>query len=187
MDHYNKNEKMTNELRDTVEAHSNDYQPEAIEEAKEELRNRGQSFNEESQSDDPISYAEKHYNTNLRFWDYLIDLFVAGVILGIVFIVVGMPEDELEQNFLSIVVGFLYYFLMEGLLGKTVGKLILGLRVVDINGNKPTWGALALRTACRFIPLEGLSFIFESGWRHHTLIGNLHDKVSKTYVVKDVR
>ena len=58
---------------------------------------------------------------------------------------------------------------------------------ITAGGNKPTWGALALRTACRFIPLEGLSFIFESGWRHHTLIGNLHDKVSKTYVVKDVR
>lgn len=183
MDHYNKNEKMTNELRDTVEAHSKDYQPEAI----EEENNRGQSFNEESQSDDPISYAEEHYNTNLRFWDYVIDMFVAGFILGIVFYKAGMPEDELVQNFISIVVGFLYYFLMEGLLGKTVGKLILGLRVVDIDGNKPTWGAIALRTACRFIPFEGLSFIFESGWRHHTLRGNLHDKMSKTYVVKDVR
>ena len=172
MDHYNKNEKMTNELRDIVEDHSKDYQPEAVEESK---------------SDDPISYAEEHYNTDLRFKDYVIDLFIASILVGIVYIVVGMPEDELEQNFISMVVMFLYYFLMEGLLGKTVGKLILGLRVVDIDGNKPTLGAIALRTACRFIPFEAFSFLFESGWKHHTLRGNLHDKLSKTYVVKDVR
>ena len=172
MDHYNKNEKMTNELRDIVEDHSKDYQPEAVEESK---------------SDDPISYAEERYNTDLRFKDYVIDLFIASILVGIVYIVVGMPEDELEQNFISIVVMFLYYFLMEGLLGKTVGKLILGLRVVDIDGNKPTLGAIALRTACRFIPFEAFSFLFESGWKHHTLRGNVHDKLSKTYVVKEGR
>ena len=172
MDHYNKNEKMTNELRDIVEDHSKDYQPEAVEESK---------------SDDPISYAEERYNTDLRFKDYVIDLFIASILVGIVYIVVGMPEDELEQNFISMVVMFLYYFLMEGLLGKTVGKLILGLRVVDIDGNKPTLGAIALRTACRFIPFEAFSFLFESGWKHHTLRGNLHDKLSKTYVVKEGR
>ena len=163
---------MTNELRDIVEDHSKDYQPEAVEENK---------------SDDPISYAEEHYNTDLRFKDYVIDLFIASILVGIVYIVVGMPEDELEQNFISMVVMFLYYFLMEGLLGKTVGKLILGLRVVDIDGNKPTLGAIALRTACRFIPFEAFSFLFESGWEHHTLRGNLHDKLSKTYVVKEGR
>ena len=172
MDHYNKNEKMTNELRGIVEDHSKDYQPEAVEESK---------------SDAPISYAEEHYNTDLRFKDYVIDLFIASILVGIVYIVVGMPEDELEQNFISMVVMFLYYFLMEGLLGKTVGKLILGLRVVDIDGNKPTLGAIALRTACRFIPFEAFSFLFESGWKHHTLRGNLHDKLSKTYVVKEGR
>ena len=172
MDHYNKNEKMTNELRGIVEDHSKDYQPEAVEESK---------------SDVPISYAEEHYTTDLRFKDYVIDLFIASILVGIVYIVVGMPEDELEQNFISMVVMFLYYFLMEGLLGKTVGKLILGLRVVDIDGNKPTLGAIALRTACRFIPFEAFSFLFESGWEHHTLRGNLHDKLSKTYVVKEGR
>ena len=175
---------MTNELRDIVEDHSK----ETVEEVKGKQHNSGLSFNEDSESDAPISYAEEHYNTDLRFWDYVIDVFIAGIILGIVYIVVGTPEEELEENFISIVVMFLYYFLMEGLLGKTVGKLILGLRVVDIDGNKPTWGAIALRTACRFIPLEAFSFLFNAGWKHdHTLSGNWHDQFSKTYVVKDGR
>jgi uncharacterized RDD family membrane protein YckC len=180
------NEKTDEELLEIVEVHTKDYQPEALEEAKSELTARGIEFNEGTKVSEPIYYAEKYYNGNLRFWDYLIDMFAAGILLWIVYILFGLPEEELSQKALSLLVAFIYYLVMEGLLGKTVGKFLLGLKVVDIDGNKPGWGAIAIRTLCRFIPFEAFTFLLSSGWdKNHVLHGNLHDSLSKTYVVKE--
>lgn len=59
---------------------------------------------------------------------------------------------------------FLYYFIMEATCGKTVGKMILGLKVVDRDGNQPSAGRIALRTLCRFVPFDNFSFLFGNVW-----------------------
>ena len=68
-----------------------------------------------------------------------------------------------------------YYMFFEGIWGRSPGKWIFGTAVVNEDGLKPSFGAIALRTICRFIPFEPFSFFGERGW---------HDKISNTYVIK---
>jgi len=49
---------------------------------------------------------------------------------------------------------FLYYFLMEWLLGRTVGKWILGLKVTELDGSKLTLRGAFLRTLVRLFDSE---------------------------------
>ena len=72
---------------------------------------------------------------------------------------------------------FLYYTILEGLTGKTVGKMITGTKVVDDNGNMINFNMAMKRSLCRFIPFEGFSFLSKNpiGW---------HDSIPKTYVIE---
>lgn len=82
---------------------------------------------------------------------------------------------------------FIYYFVCEAFFrGKTFGKLLLHTRTTDIDGNRPSTGAVALRTICRVIPLSELSILFGNYWDKGKIRGNWYDKLSGTYVVKDV-
>ena len=52
---------------------------------------------------------------------------------------------------LFLLVGFLYYFGLEAGRGQTVGKALLGVRVVREDGGRPGAGAIAGRTALRAV------------------------------------
>jgi uncharacterized RDD family membrane protein YckC len=88
---------------------------------------------------------------------------------------------EDENSFLSSLLAFVsimfYYALFEYKTGQTLGKLITKTKVVTINGEDPNLLAILIRTLCRFIPFEEISFLISnnSGW---------HDKLSNTKVVK---
>ncbi|MCY3002805.1 MAG: RDD family protein [Planctomycetota bacterium] len=72
--------------------------------------------------------------------------------------------------------GFVYYLGMEATLGRTVGKFVTRTRVVDSVGHKPTTSAIFMRTLCRLVPFEFVSFLLtENG---------LHDAASSTRVVR---
>ena len=49
-----------------------------------------------------------------------------------------------------------YYFAFEAASGRTVGKRLLGVRVVDLDGRKPPGGRIAVRTLLRLI--DGILF-----------------------------
>ena len=66
--------------------------------------------------------------------------------------------------------------------GKTIGKMCFGLVVVNFEGKKPDNLTIFIRTICRLIPFDGLSFII-GGWFNHELKSNWHDRFSDTYVV----
>ena len=74
----------------------------------------------------------------------------------------------------------LYYIAMEGIFGRTVGKYLTNSFVVDEDGDKPSFVKIIIRSLCRLIPLEALSFLVSDavGW---------HDKLSKTRVVVEVK
>ena len=180
--------KSDEELLQIVEEENKGYQTDALEAAKQELDSRGIPYREGSRAYVPSSFAEKYYESENRFWDYLIDSIIFSIIGTIVGFLVSDDPDSLAWTIASTVAIFIYYFLMEAALGKTVGKMILGLKVVDINGNPATTKALLLRTLCRFIPFEALSFLFGNEWsKDGRLKGNLHDQLSKTYVVSEKR
>lgn len=71
---------------------------------------------------------------------------------------------------------FLYYLLLEGIIGMSFGKLITNTIVVNESGERPTVSQTIGRTFCRLIPFDGWSFLFrQRGW---------HDTLSGTYVTK---
>ena len=114
-----------------------------------------------------------------RFANYCIDvicLLVLYFLFGIgsaLIVVLFFPEaaDRLESD-----LDFGYYTILESSSGRTVGKLITGTRVVDVNGKIPGVRATALRSLSRFVPFEAFSFLGAGsrGW---------HDTWTKTYVV----
>jgi uncharacterized RDD family membrane protein YckC len=118
-----------------------------------------------------------------RFFNFLIDRVGAmgfGFVIGVG---VGVSGWEAGLNFLlehQIVSGLLimivYYVLLEGLTGRTLGKLITGTKVVNERGEPPSFAQTLGRTFSRFIPFEAFSFLGDDGrgW---------HDSVPGTYVV----
>ena len=69
---------------------------------------------------------------------------------------VGFSLSGLPALF-SFVVVFAYYMLLEGYLGQTLGKMLLGIKVVrEDAGGVPGLGPAALRTVLRII--DGLFF-----------------------------
>ena len=72
---------------------------------------------------------------------------------------------------------FAYYSISEFYFRKTLGKIVTHSRVVTENGGKVTFKRIILRTICRFIPIDWLSFIFSRN--------GIHDKLSKTKVIRD--
>jgi uncharacterized RDD family membrane protein YckC len=66
---------------------------------------------------------------------------------------------------------------MEIKFQKTLGKFITKTKVVKMNGEKPENSDIILRTFCRFLPFDRLSFVFTKN--------GFHDFLSKTKVIKD--
>ncbi|WP_395750008.1 RDD family protein [Prosthecobacter sp.] len=93
----------------------------------------------------------------------------------------SIPED-MGAIFLSIVgfymVGaFVYYTCFEALPGRTVGQWITGTKAVMVSGAPLTFRRVLLRSLCRLMPLDALSFFTttkDSGW---------HDRWAGTRVV----
>lgn len=78
---------------------------------------------------------------------------------------------------------WLYYWLFTGLKGQTLGKMAVGIKVVNAEGYMPGLGTAALREVLgKFISIIALYLGFlwiiwdgrKQGW---------HDKIAKTYVV----
>jgi uncharacterized RDD family membrane protein YckC len=88
-------------------------------------------------------------------------------------------------NFLTLVLVVLYYVLMEGLLGRTLGKMATGIRVVREDGTSPPGaGAALIRTLLRIIDslfayLVGFIIVQASTRRRR-----LGDMAAKTLVVR---
>jgi uncharacterized RDD family membrane protein YckC len=124
-----------------------------------------------------------------RWLATVIDVLVLG---GSSFALVAALPSQVHERlswFGGLVVGLvvlLYYTLAEGLLGLTLGKLILKLRVVDGHGNKPGIGRALVRTLLRVIevnpvlagglPAGLMAFFSPTGQR-------LGDYASSTFVV----
>jgi uncharacterized RDD family membrane protein YckC len=77
---------------------------------------------------------------------------------------------------LGLGVNIVYYGLFETVSMRTFGKYITNTMVVNRDGTSPDSMRIFLRTLCRLIPLEAISFLGRPP------IG-LHDNLSKTLVV----
>lgn len=126
-----------------------------------------------------------------RFVNFLIDeTFQYGVMYGLIsgYLYYGGytgnygPSTILDHltftmdMIFSFILLSLYYFIIEVLTSRSLGKYVTKTKVIMHNGQEPTPKAVLIRTLCRSIPFDAISFlgIKGKGW---------HDSISKTYVV----
>jgi len=127
-----------------------------------------------------------------RFFNGLVDFVFISVfifVFSLLVVIIGnIFQWDIYNAWVEIVISLgavgtylsfaiIYYLLLESLFGRTVGKIVTGSIVVNENGIKPSFKIICVRTLCRLIPFEVLSFLSKSArfW---------HDSFSKTYVVE---
>ncbi len=126
-----------------------------------------------------------------RLGAYLIDLIVVFALTNL-FIPGALGNGKTSGNLAFWGVGAsafgvlasLYFLLMTGLSGQTIGKMILGIKVIGIDGSPPGWSSLFFREVIgRFISQAAgiqLGYIWavfnihKQGW---------HDFLGDTYVI----
>jgi len=124
----------------------------------------------------------------------IIDL---GIVLAVLFLVAGIvgtdagPDASASAQFgpldraLFVVLTFAYFFVTEAVWAQTLGKRALGLRVVGLDGAKPTAGAVLIRNVVRgvdwlpFFYIVGTVTVFATKHKRQ----RLGDLAAKTRVV----
>jgi len=114
-----------------------------------------------------------------RLAHYLIDIVTATVLSFIIFWISRQFQGLLSKIifFIGFFSLFFYYLVCETTWQRTLGKLVTKTKVVDRQGNKPSFPKILGRSLARCIPFEAFSFLFGGypiGW---------HDALSKTLVV----
>lgn len=150
-----------------------------------------------------LNYAGRRRRLLAWIVDLLI-MFLSVLILGAIGIGADIFNSEAEPTVTSQLVNaafaFGYFFILTAALGGTLGKLALGLRVVDATGNKAGLGSLAVREliaralgaiavallgagigeavgAAVFI-ITAILILFDEKRQ------GLHDRIGRTYVVR---
>ena len=135
-----------------------------------------------------------HHVTSFRVWAGLIDLIPMGLLWWTMAWASGSiindengSNAELENWELLHFIGLslLYYVLLEGLAGTTLGKAVLGLRVVAMDGGPCSWKASMKRNIFRL--LDGLPVGYAVGWAAISLDPQhqrLGDRAARTLVVR---
>jgi len=139
----------------------------------------------------PVVYV-KYAGFWIRFGASLIDaIIVQAVYYLFAFLLYRVVIGDLHSHFISVfwfpipwLLPWLYYWLFIGLKGQTLGKMAVGIKVVNAQGEKPGLGLAALREilgklVSSIVFCLGYLWIAideqKQGW---------HDKIAGTYVVK---
>lgn len=90
--------------------------------------------------------------------------------------IANFEKNTILQYTITTIISLLYYNFFEIVTARTIGKYVTQTIVVDENGEKPNHETILIRSLCRLIPFNALSFLGISGrgW---------HDTISKTFVV----
>jgi uncharacterized RDD family membrane protein YckC len=108
--------------------------------------------------------------------DYVVFL-VLRSLFGFILGITGLHVYLLSWHWylIGFFIYIFYFFTMEITIGQTVGKLITGTIVVDLEGNRPGNKSIMIRTLTRLIPFEPFSYLSDGpGW---------HDMLAKTKVI----
>jgi len=119
-----------------------------------------------------------------RFWTYVVDLIIIWIGMFTLQIAYGVAFgiDSLEAlngpKWWGIFIAFyfIYYVTFEVVSGRTLGKVLTGTRVVTTTGLALSIPTAIVRTLCRFLPFEPISFSLGETW--------WHDSLSRTQVVR---
>lgn len=89
----------------------------------------------------------------MRFWAYLLDLIVIGsinrMIINPVFraLDISLYESNMlaPMSIATAITFYAYFVLMTKYFGQTLGKMVFGLRVVNLDGSSLTWNTVLFR------------------------------------------
>lgn len=119
-----------------------------------------------------------------RFGGYFIDnLFLNGVLFA-GFYLAGLVAESIPTLVIIVsTVLFLlsYFFIFEGITGRTVGKYLSGTKVVNLEGGKASFLQVVGRTFSRLIPLEPFSMLLYDNKSRPTF---WHDSLPGTRVIE---
>lgn len=166
------------------------YQPLAIDAALNELEKRNISDSEieeitqivTKEESQETKKAKSMAGSGLRFLNWIIDSFVW---LCMAFILTLPFSTKITwQKMLCYIIIFtsyiLYYYLLETKYQKTLGKFITKTKVVKNSEERPSKSDIIVRTLLRIIPFfDSASYLF--------IRNGLHDRLSETKVIKDIK
>ncbi|MBP3949771.1 RDD family protein [Bacillus suaedae] len=125
----------------------------------------------------------------MRLWAYLLDALVVLSINGLVSFplrLIGVNDLIFSPYMLlSASVFFLYFALMTKYYGQTLGKMVLGLKVISTNGSDLTWTQVIFREGVGRL-IHQLFFMLRVIYlfiAFTTKKQGLHDLIADTYVV----
>ncbi len=89
----------------------------------------------------------------MRFWAYLLDLLIIGsidrLIVNPIFRLLNIPLFESHMfapiSIVTAIIFYAYFVLMTKFFNQTLGKMVFGLKVVDLEGKSLTWGTVIFR------------------------------------------
>lgn len=108
--------------------------------------------------------------------------FVALIIDGIILSLASSPLGH--KSFFYLIISAAYFTWMVGNYGATIGKMVMGMKIVKEDGSKVSYSDALLRELASFLSaaiflLGYISVIWDKnkqGW---------HDKIAKTIVIKN--
>ncbi|MEY9970325.1 putative RDD family membrane protein YckC [Lysinibacillus sp. RC46] len=153
--------------------------------------------------DKPITnknYALKTAGFWMRFWAFFIDgiiiAAVGGILVNPIFYLMDWSlSDTVWYAPISIISAILYYsyfVLMTKFFGQTLGKMILGLRVISLKHEKLTWSDVLFRDWIGriinsiFMPLYILVGILPNNQGIHDFFADTTVVHEKIYIEKDI-
>ena len=152
-----------------------------------------------------IDFEQATSNRRLvaRLIDFVLGWFILLTVGGCIAALIMTPASNQGTSaftwiFLSIWLLLLiaYDTIMHHSFGKTLGKMLLGLRVVDAKGDKLNWGMCLLRAILLYILIIAVIFLTVItaslfGW---IIIGSLnrykrfpHDNATHSFVVRELK
>ena len=156
----------------------------------------------------PPPMSPHAHPTYAGFWKRFAALFIDRLIIGVVtciilipmFLVIGVSafssgDYEPSMSFIiglvsaymmfilfALIADWLYYAMMESVKGATIGKMALGIKVTDLNGQLPTFGRASGRYFGKILSnmTFGIGYLI-AGFSQQKQA--LHDILAKTLVV----
>ncbi|MED0675844.1 RDD family protein [Aneurinibacillus thermoaerophilus] len=120
------------------------------------------------------------------FWIRFLAALIDAIVLMAVMYILGLTSSEtfsVEWNIENLI-GLAYYIILTGLYGQTLGKMIIGVKVVRTDGSAAGWGAVVLRETIGKI-LSAIVFFLGFIWAGFDKQKQAwHDKIASTYIVK---
>lgn len=119
-----------------------------------------------------------------RFAAYLLDGLILGAVNFLLSLVLRGSSGFALLNIISLIIWIGYVVFYQSQTGQTLGKKVMGIKVVDAKGQKPSAVTFFLRDIVGKIVsglILGIGYLFVI-WDSKKQA--LHDKIASTYVVK---